>query len=474
MIKSATIITITVSLLLFTGCEISGNESGSDVLVFTGATIFDGNGNAFDNGVIIVKNGRISVVGSQETDIPANARIVDVTGKFMLPGLVDAHVHYFQTGFFDSRPDALDLRDTISYLKVQAFQRKYPERYHEAYLRSGVTAVYDVGGFLWSIGLQETAENDLNAPHVAASGPLITPAPRSMINIFNTPGEMVMIHLDSEQTARQVVEQNSSLGSTGIKLWALAPQDLEDMSNLLALSDEIQKRKNRLIVHATRLEAAKAAIELGAKLLVHSVTDKVIDDEFVSLMIDNKTIITPTLVVSGGYLKTRKAILGEEMKLADPNNVVDEASKSLIENATAFQKYTDMVALEKRIERMERFIAREDSVMMTNLRILYDAGALIAVGTDAGNPGTLPGISIYDELEKMQEAGIPAADLIVMATRNGAMAMERLNDFGTIENGKIADMIILQNDPSTDISNMRSVTHVVRGGLLRPVNQKFE
>lgn len=74
----------------------------------------------------------------------------------------------------------------------------------------------------------------------------------------------------------------------------------------------------------------------------------------------------------------------------------------------------------------------------------------------------------------MQEAGIPPADLIVMATRNGARAMQRLDDFGTLEPGKIADLIVLDRDPSEDISNVRSITQVMRAGVVMPVNQSFE
>ncbi len=96
--------------------------------------------------------------------------------------------------------------------------------------------------------------------------------------------------------------------------------------------------------------------------------------------------------------------------------------------------------------------------MLDNLKRMHEEGITIAVSTDAGNPGTLHGISIYDEMEAMQAAGIRAKDIILMATKNGAMAMDRLNDFVTLENGKMADLIILASDPSTDISNMRSIT----------------
>ena len=112
--------------------------------------------------------------------------------------------------------------------------------------------------------------------------------------------------------------------------------------------------------------------------------------------------------------------------------------------------------------------------MYTNLKLVHEAGIKIALSTDAGNPGTLHELSIYDELEAMQRAGIPASEIIPMATKNGAIAMRRSGDFGTLEVGKLADLIILEKDPSVDASNFRSITHVMRGGLLRLVSVPFE
>lgn len=125
-------------LILFYSCN--GTDS-SDYTVLKGGTVFIGNGNSISDGIIIIKDGRIENIGNNNTSIPNKAKVIDVTGKFITPGLIDAHVHFFQTGFFDSRPDALDLRDSISYEKTQQYVKNNPERYYEAYLRSGVTGV---------------------------------------------------------------------------------------------------------------------------------------------------------------------------------------------------------------------------------------------------------------------------------------------------------------------------------------------
>jgi imidazolonepropionase-like amidohydrolase len=104
--------------------------------------------------------------------------------------------------------------------------------------------------------------------------------------------------------------------------------------------------------------------------------------------------------------------------------------------------------------------------MAENLRRVRASGRTIVVATDAGNPLTLHGPSIFAELEAMQAAGLPPTDILGMATRNGALAMGRLQDFGTLEAGKLADLLILVEDPRTDVRAFRSRTHVIRGGRM--------
>jgi imidazolonepropionase-like amidohydrolase len=471
--RTAMRLPLLIFLLIFIAQVRANSQSAPTAL--RGATLFDGNGNTMHNAVVIINNGILEAVGDQATSIPKNAEVVDVTGKYIMPGLVDAHVHFFQTGFFDARPDALDIRDSISYFDVCAFQESNPDRYYESYLRSGITAVYDVGGFTWSIGLQESAESNLNAPHVAAAGPLVTPVRPQNLTTFNTPGDNVIIHLSSEEQGRDIVRQNSALGATGIKIWLMKPDDADFMTRMAAIADEVKRHDNKLIVHATTLVEAKAALRFGAKLLVHSVADTLIDDEFIQLAKENDVIYTPTALVGAGYYNAYRAVAGIPLEINDPNHVVDSMTLGLLSRATNFRDFLgrDTETIDTRLTNFRKTLDVEELNMSHNMKTLHEAGIRLVVGTDCGNPGTLHGISIYDEMEAMQRAGISPADIIVMATRNGAMAMERADDFGTLENGKMADLIILEKDPSMDIKNVRSITHVMRGGLLRPVNEKF-
>lgn len=459
-------------LLFFKGCTLNEPDTKASIQVLKGATLFDGTGvDAVENSVIIINGDKIECVGNEETcETPSGAEVVDVSGKYITPGLIDAHVHFFQTGFFDSRPDAMDITDTYPFPDVVAYQRENPKRYYESYLCSGITGVYDVGGMSWSIDLQEEAEQVPDAPHVAAAGPLITPVSGAP---FDLPSDKVLVPLETAEAGVKTVQYMSALGSTGIKIWGLKPSDKEFMENLDAVSKAIEKRNNKMIVHATTLEQATAALNLGAKLLVHSVTDREVDQEFITKAKENETIYTPTLIVSSGYTLAFRAAAGiEAFPFDDPNSCLDLKTRELLEQASQFKDHPRFN--ESFRERLQAFDPQADRVNptdLTNLKKVYDAGITIAVGTDAGNPGTLHGPSIYEEMEAMQEAGIPAKDLIVMATRNGALAMERLDDFGTLESGKFANLIMLDEDPSVDISNMRSITHTMIKGALNKVGK---
>ena len=130
-------------IVLAIACKPVEQQPVTGLTAIENAIIYIGNGEKLDNGTIVIENGKITCVG--ECDIPDGANKIDAQGKYITPGLVDAHVHFFQTGFFDSRPDAMDLREIFSTENVYGYQAANPERYYYSYLNSGVTAVYDVG-----------------------------------------------------------------------------------------------------------------------------------------------------------------------------------------------------------------------------------------------------------------------------------------------------------------------------------------
>jgi hypothetical protein len=145
-------------------------------VALVGATLYDGSeAEPLHDAVVLVRDGRIEAVGTRAgLPVPDGVDVVDVSGRFLTPGLIDTHVHYSQTGWADGRPDACDVRAAYPYARVQAELAAHPQRFHRAFLHSGVTAVLDCGGFPWTRTLGRSTESASDAPHVVAAGPLLT------------------------------------------------------------------------------------------------------------------------------------------------------------------------------------------------------------------------------------------------------------------------------------------------------------
>ena len=114
-------------------------------------------------------------------------------------------------------------------------------------------------------------------------------------------------------------------------------------------------------------------------------------------------------------------------------------------------------------------IGQRQAIMMENLRRVNAAGIRIATATDAGHPLTFHGPSIYTEMEAMEKAGLSPKEIIVMSTQNGAGVMGRLKDIGTLEKDKIADLVVLTEDPAKSTSAFRTITNVMRAGKLNAI-----
>ena len=430
---------------------------------FTGATLVDGTGApAVRNAVVLVRDGKIECAGpASACPVPDGVAVTDAKGSWIVPGLVDAHVHFAQTGFGDGRPDAFDVRAAHPYEETQRELRTRPERFFRSYVCSGVTSVFDVGGYAWSLDLAARAESDTLAPRVVAAGPLLS----TVDHWVTLPGERQFLHLKDAESAKAGVAYLASRGAKAVKVWYLVRPDLPVAATetaVLAAGAEAKKRGLPLIVHATGLAEAKVALKAGAKLLVHSVTDLPVDDEFLALAKANGTVYNPTLVVLDGYVAVAKAFSTHApVAFDDPNGCVDPSTRARLAETARLElpKGVDLGRFEKRA-------APANAIAAANLKRVRDAGIPIAMGTDAGNPGTLHGPSVHAEMEAMQSAGMTPMEVLVASTKGGARAMGR-DDVGTLEKGKRADFVLVGADPLLDAANLRKVNAVVRGGVYR-------
>ena len=435
-----------------------------------GATLLDGRGGpAVGDSVVIVRDGRIECAGSRSAcPVPRGAAMVDVRGQWITPGLVDAHVHFSQTGWADGRPDALDVRDEWPYEKTEADLEAHPERFFRSYLCSGVTAVFDVGGYPWTTRLWRRAQADPWAPHVAAAGPLLS----TLDHWLNLPAERQFIVLTDEQAARNGVRYLAAIGARAVKVWYIVTPQIpveKTAPAVMAAGDEARKAGLPLIVHATGLAEAKAALRAGARLLVHGVGDVPVDDEFLALARSNGTVYCPTLTVVDGYVRMTDAVLARQAPAVDdPSGCVDAATRArLAATARVDPQKVDSARAEARKKRA----AGIADVGRANLKRVHEAGIAVAMGTDAGNPLTLHGPSVYAEMEAMQASGLTPMQVLVASTAGGARALGMEKEIGTLEKGKAADLLVLSADPAADIAHLRRLRHVMRGGVLRSVEE---
>src|SRR5438552_17593928 len=150
-----------------------------------GATVLDGTGAApRPDAVLVVEGDRITAVGSRaEVALPKGVRIVDGRGKWVMPGLVDAHVHFFQSGGAYTRPDVIDLRAHRPYEQEIAGIKQRLGQTFARYLLCGVTSVVDAGGPMWNFEVREAAARTLLAPRVAVAWPLVSTVARPQLDL---------------------------------------------------------------------------------------------------------------------------------------------------------------------------------------------------------------------------------------------------------------------------------------------------
>lgn len=444
----------------------------SDIKALVGGYLINSNGDKpIETATIIINGNKIEAVGQKSrVDIPKDAEVIDLAGRFIIPGLVDAHMHFFQSGGLYTRPDGIDLNAYYPYEKEQEYIKANLEKTLARYLRSGITGVADVGGGMWNFEVREIANQTELAPRVVVAGPLISTVDRIKLDIGDPPIVKVTSIEEVDSLVNTLVAAKADL----IKIWFIVSPDLDFESNLNLIKRTInQGHANgiRVAVHATQLSTAKESVRAGADILVHSVDDAEVDDEFIQLLKEKGTIYTSSMAVLEGY----KKIMSQDLALS--NNDYEIADPIIMNNLLDLQHIPEGIIPERLADLLDDpddVIERSDGwvkMAKTNLKKLQDAGVTIATGTDAGNPGTFHGSAIYREFELMTEAGLSPNQIIVNSTLNGSKLMGLDNQIGSLEVGKLADMVILNSNPMEDISNTSDISVVVKNGNLYEPDQ---
>lgn len=396
------------------------------------ATVIDGTGAPPRHGMaILVRDGTIESVGpAASVAIPSDAETIDLNGATVLPGLIDGHVHLFRF--------------------------KNLERQFEALLRSGVTAVREMGGdapFSAKLAERERAA-DLAIPQVyfAATfyGPSFLQDPRATRGAEEfAPGEAPWKRVvTSDSDIEDVITDARKTGATGIKLYSEIAPDLAKQ-----LVDEAHRQGLKAWSHASIFPSRPSdAVAAGVDVIVHSGL----------LFPEAESALPPNY-----HVAVRQWMPTRDFSSTDPDApVFQHLFSEMVRHGTIYEptlagseRFEAIGAANPVLGKIRWTAMREWGCAAT--RAAYQAGVTISAGTD-----TAGGAPVQRELELLVECGLTPMDAIIAATRNNARGIGIEATHGTIEPGKQADLLVVSDDPTADISNIRKVVLVMKRGQI--------
>ena len=449
---------------MLAGCEptadpVDSPSGNSSVTALVGATLIDGTGAApRDDAVVIVDGTEIAAVGARgNVPIPEGASTVDVGGKWLVPGLIDAHVHFMESGRIYTKPGQIDLTHLVPYDEEVAWMQQRVPVTLTSYLCAGVTGAVSVGGPRFEYEVREQARARPDAPDVyVAHGPVTLVPAEMLFPPFD--GDMsvrsVTDPASAVETIRQGAEWQADLVKTGYLGGPFGDYEKDYAAVHEAIIAESAAHGLKVTTHVTALEQARTLIELGVDSLQHLPLNAPLDTAFLELAKSSGIVAVPTLAVwQRNFIDIYKPnfeLLDIERECGDPQVIA--SWREVGELPSPPQVALDMYGAGA-------------AMAAANTRLLLEAGVSLAAGSDTGNLGLLHGPSLHYELKLMGEAGVPTPGLIVAATLNAARIAGQEHRVGSIEAGKQADLLVLDADPLADIGNLQAIEVVVKSGV---------
>jgi imidazolonepropionase-like amidohydrolase len=417
------------------------------VTAFEHARLLIGTGEVIENGLLLVSGGRITGVGAMNsTAVPVGARRIDLTGKVVMPTLVDAHMHM---GFENmeswgvrnyTRPNIVDTLDRLAYY--------------------GVGAAFSAGTDLEELALsvrRDQAAGRIGAARfvfAAGTGPPGAGPNATLLKELATLSRPVLHGITNDADARQAVRDIAARNIPIIKVWVTdrgGTQPKTAPEAYRGLIDEAHRRGLRVVAHATDgLADAKDLARAGLDGYLHAVLD--VDDEFIALAKKNDAFVAPAQ-----GLGLRGAIPGVPPWYEDP--FFQEATPP--STIVRYRRQTAAADPASAAPSLDERLARAGAMV----RRLLAGGIRVVVGTDAGAlPDYPPGYPMHREMELYVRMGMTPDQVLVAATKAGAEALQIDKDLGTLQRGKVANLLVLDADPRIAIGNTRKIAAVYLAG----------
>lgn len=443
------------------------------VLIQNVTTIDVENATATPGQYILIRDGLIQKISDRPISA-ANATLIEGSNTYVLPGFIDTHIHFFQTGSLYTRPDALDMTAYVPYEKEMAFAQELAFDSFKRYLRLGITTVMDVGGPFQNFKVRDQMATTTVAPNVLVTGPLFSPyQPKAFAKLEDQPIAKITSIADADALFDQMLPKNPDF----IKIWYIDSPETP-AAQFFPIAQHIAQRAHqnnlKLAVHATQLKTARLAVKAGADILVHSVDDQRVDMAFAKALKDKDVLYIPTLIVSNNYIKAFAAQPADHPQdLAFANPKAYGSLKDVLHYSE--QELPAVIPMVRdNFEMLQQRNARKDSIMFNNLKFLVDQGVRIATGTDAGNIGTMHAASYLQELELMQQSGLTLPQILKASTIDAAHGFGLAHKLGSIKEGKQADLVLYRNNPLEALAHLNSMTHTIVAGKVLAVSSLIQ
>ncbi len=418
--------------------------SGPDVRLFTGGRVIVGDGRIIDDAAFLVRGDRIVQVGNAgEVAAPPEATVVDLTGRTVMPALVNTHAHLGWERYSSWGSENFTRENLVDHLHRHAYY--------------GVGTIISTGSDLEEISLevrQAQRVGEVGGARYLVSPGLGIPGGGPNPRFTNDAGWWGLHGVSSPAEAREAVRAEAARGIRILKIWVDARDERRGARVKLhpdiyaAILDEAQVRDIRVIAHATTLEDHKRLIAAGARRFIHMPYDVAVDDEYLELVAARNVFIVPTIGMVTRSEPYRRPVY------EDPffqEQVPEEVVAMLREAAAGDSAAAPRTAADEARSRLIRnnFLRLRDHVIM---------------GTDAGAVGDFFGYADHLELELFVRLGMTPAEAIVTATTRAARAFG-LTDTGSIEAGRSADLLVLDANPLDDITHTREIAAVYLRGV---------